>query len=301
MKKTPSIVLPIAAFLTAVFVISATVDSHAQIWKNMGKKIEKKIENQASKRLERKIDKTIDKGFDKAEGAAEDAIKNDNDKADTKKTAKESGAVVAEKKTLASVYSFPIGVTYDMNKKGGKKEEKLPSTTLWLSAGDYVGMSSSMQKDMFMVMDNGQMIAFMEQKKTYIVLGSGLFEQLGQSAVEEAEGEPAQDYDIKQVGSEELLGYPCTIYEITSTDQTARIWITEALSFESSGFMGALSYLFKNTKTNMPDFTKTPAAGVLMKMETTDSSTNETIQMVATAVHTDGRKLRSGDYQSMGF
>lgn len=301
MKKSLSIFLPVTAMITVIFLVSSFSSSQAQIWKNMGKKLEKKIENQASKRLERKIDKTIDKGFDKAEETAEDAVKKDGNKDDAKKTKNDSPTGVSDKKPLASVYNFPIGVTYDMVKKGGKKDEKLPSTTMWLSADDYVGMSSSVQKDMFMVMDGEQMIAFMEQKKTYMVLGSGLFGQLGQSVMEETEREPAQDYTINQVGSEQLLGYPCTIYEITSANQTSRIWITESLSIEGSGFMGALSYLFKSTKSSMPDLTKAPTAGVMMKMETTDSSSAETIRMEATAVHTDGKEVRSGDYQSMGF
>src|SRR5690554_5083795 len=63
-----------AAFIGLLFLMAVPMESNAQIWKNLGRKLEQKVENEASRRAERKLDQAINKGFDKLEDSADKAI-----------------------------------------------------------------------------------------------------------------------------------------------------------------------------------------------------------------------------------
>jgi OOP family OmpA-OmpF porin len=66
-------------FMTLTILFTSFV-THAQIWKDTGKKLEKKLEQKSSQRLERKMDRAIDKSLDKVEEAPEKANKKNKAK-----------------------------------------------------------------------------------------------------------------------------------------------------------------------------------------------------------------------------
>ena len=305
--------------------------AQGQIWKNMGKKIEKKVEDQASRRLERKIDQAIDKGFDSVENAADEAVRSDNKpkSEDTKaggESAQPSQATGASSTTttdtpsadaiykalgiqnsanaapLTGTYDFKVGVTYETTVSSQKSKEKNPGFTLWISENPYMGMATDANNSMFMVMDGEKMITFMEQNKTYMVLGGAMFQGAVAAAAEEAENDSnPSDFSISKVGTEKILGYDCDVYEMKSDETVATVWLTNALGVSpGSAFMSSFSTLMKNNKTQLPsNFNQ--AAGVMLKMESKNTKDQEEISLVATQISQNGKSIDASQYKSMGF
>lgn len=287
MRKTS---LFLAFILTYVLLPQSAT---AQIWKNFEKKVGKKIEQQADRRLEKKVDKAIDKGFDKIEESTE--IKPNEKPDEGKKQGgdnKDPGAVPGSSATnaapVAGTYRFSMGVTYRM--ESSDKKEKMPSTSVWISDGAYIGMASDMQKSMFMVMDEGRMIAFMEDKKTYMTLGSGVASTIMNEAQKNTTDEKVE---FEKVGTETIAGYPCDIYRMTTSDTEARIWV--APSIEVSGFMKSFAAITRNSRIPAD----APASGLLLKMESKDKK-GETFTMTATEIHRDPKIINTSEYKGMG-
>ncbi len=262
--------------------------SEGQIWKNIEKKVGKKIEQQADKRLERKIDKTIDKGFNKLEDAAETST--NTDKPSAKNDSKTTKATPTA--TLADSYSFTLGVSYQIGT--ANKKDKIQNATIWVSDKEYIGMSTAAQKSMFMVMDEGRMIAFMEDKKTYMSLGSGFASTIMDEAKNQADDVDNTDVKFETIGSESILGYKCDIYKISTSDATSKVWI--APSIEVSGFMKSFAAMSRNSK--LP--TSGPTKGMMLKMESKDNKSGEVQSIVATEIHKTPKNIKTADYKSMG-
>lgn len=263
------------------FVLPA--DAEAQIWKNLGKKIEKKVEDQASRRLEKKIDKTIDKGFDAAEDGLDDAAKS---------------GTAQSKKAIAKQYDFNLGITYEIS-QDNKKNDQVGGMSMWFSNEPYVGMSSDAQTDAFMVMDDGQIITFMESNKTYMVMGTGFLGQIVGGAEEAADDSTPADFKMEKIGSEQILGYNCDIYRVTSDDTQSRIWVAPSLGKAASGLMQGFGSFLPKNQINMADLDRMNM-GMALKVVTTNDK-NETITMQATKVHKQGKKINTSNYKSMGF
>lgn len=315
---------PILYPLLTIFLLSLLPDmAAAQIWKDFGKKVEKKIEDQASRRLERKVDKTIDKGMDKVEQAADDAVKGDGKTPAAKEPAKgqttgsvakgnsktTDAATPAEKQTIPDLqaaaanvsisesYDFPLGISYDMQTDAKNSRQ---STTMWFGKEDYIGMSVSAQKDMFMVMQNSNMVTFMLKQKKYMALGSGMMKGVLNTAAEEASKEDkVEDFSIKKIGTEKILNYNCDVYEVKSSEYTTKIWLTQDLGVEGTHFMSAFSMMAKSQR-KFPDI-RNQAGGLMLKMEGKSTKDKDTMLMEATQIHSEGFKFNTSGYSSLGF
>lgn len=281
--------------LLFVIIICSLVgkSAEAQIWKNIEKKVGKKIEQQADRRLERKIDKTIDKGFDKLEDAAESKSTKPASKPANEKDYNEAIRTIggSNEVILEDVYNFKIGVTYQV--VTSNKKNKAQNMTMWISDKDYIGMNTAAQKSMFMIMDKGRMIAFMEDKKTYMSLGAGLTDALIKEAENQAEEDDDLNVKFEKTGIETLLGYACDVYKVTTADGVSRIWIAPSIGV--SGFMKSFAAMSRNSK--IP--THGPASGMLLKMESNDTKSGEIFTMTATEIQKTPKILNTSNYKSM--
>lgn len=264
------------------------LSSEGQIWKNIEKKVGKKIEQQADKRLERKIDKTIDKGFNKLEDATETST--NTNKSETKESPK--AAKTTANATLADSYNFTLGVSYQMGISN--KKDKMQNATIWVSDKEYLGMSTAAKKSMFMVMDGGSIIAFMEDTKTYMSLGAGFTATIMNEVENQAEESDNSHVKFENIGSETVLGYKCDVYKISTSDAESKVWI--APSIEVSGFMKSFAAISRNSK--LP--TTGPTKGMMLKMESKDKKNGDIQSIVATEIHKTQKSIKPADYKSMG-
>jgi hypothetical protein len=110
----------------------------------------------------------------------------------------------------------------------------------------------------------------------------------------------APEVKIRKTGkSENVLGYKCDQYEITSKDSKTLVWITTELGVGYSNLMSSLSMMMKTGGgLSLPD-TKGMTNGVMLKMEGTDLSNNKTIQLVAKSVNKDGMLIKTAGYKGM--
>ncbi len=313
MKKQMNMPLWSAVSILFVLLAATPVASHAQLLRNLGKRVEQKVEEQANRRIERRVDRAIDKGMDKVEQGVEDAVTGDGSK--TSKTGAgqtgtdPSGNAVISMGSLfggANIavrdqYQFTVGVSYDMTNTENEKEEQLPGTTLWLSSEDYLGVASGMQQNMFMVIDGGGMITFMMDQKQYLTMSGDILGKMAGAAAEQADVDvPEADYTFARVGSETILGHPCEIYEAKSEDSHTRVWITQALGVKVGDFGSAFSSFMRNSPTQLPDLSTQPA-GVLLKMESNILETGQHVRMEATEIHQDGKTFNTAEYKSFGM
>jgi len=312
MKKQKNLLL--WSVLSLVFVLANSVPfaAHAQVLKNLGKRVEQKVENQANRRIERRIDRAIDKGMDKVEHGVEDAVKGDGNKPQAASKPSQMGtpsnaAVSTESLfggsniAVKDEYKFMLGVSYDMTSTENNKKEQLPGTTLWLSGENYMGVGTAMQQGIFMVMDEGGMITFMENDKRYLAMSADMVGKMAETAAQQADVEvDASDYTFSRIGSEKILGQPCEIYEVKSEDAHTRIWITQALGVDVGGFGSAFSSFMKNSPAKIPNLSEQPA-GVLLKMESTLVESGQQVTMEATEIHRDGKTFSTAGYQRFGM
>lgn len=299
--------------LLVVLFMCEPMTADAQIWKNLGRKIEKKVEEQASRRAERKIDQAINKGFDKVEQTADDAVKGTG-KATEGKT-KTGGAAEStdmsavmssmmsgsgEAAKIKDLYEFDIAITYELKDKPSAKPVNM---SMALGKGEYMGMSTEVQGSpaMFMILDEGQMSTFMLEQQKYMVIGSGLTDQMLAAAAEHAEEEDdsAADVSIRKVGSERILNYACDIYEMTTDDGTVKVWLTQELGLAGNHFLSSFSALMRNNG-KMPQM-GSQVGGLLLKMEAKDKRGRNTTSMVATDINDNGFTFNTTGYSPIGF
>lgn len=298
--------------LLVVLFMCEPMTADAQIWKNLGRKIEKKVEEQASRRAERRIDKAIDKGFDKVEQTADDAVKGSGKAADGKSNA--GGAARSsdmsvmssilsgsgETANIKDLYEFDLAITYELKDKPSAKPVNM---SMALGKGEYMGMSTEAQGSpaMFMILDEGQMSTFMLEQQKYMVIGSGVTDQMLAAAAEhvEEEDDSAADVSIRKVGSERILNYACDIYEMTTDDGTVRVWLTQELGLAGNHFLSSFSALMRNNG-NMPQM-GSQVGGMLLKMEAKDQRGRNTTSMVAIDVNDNGFSFNTTGYSPIGF
>jgi len=284
-----------------VFLIPQT--SKAQLLKGLGKKLEKKVEQQINNRVERQADKAINKGMDKVENAAEEAIKGSGNRQPDTGGAPSSDIgnmgfpTGTSDVTLSDTYDFTLGVTYQT--QGSK--DKATEMTMWFGGEDYIGMSVTQEKDMFMVMHGANMIAFMEKEKSYMVLGGGMTAGVLGAAVEETENDTFdEEFSIKKIGSERILNYNCDVYEATTSEYTTKLWLTTELGVDAGHFMSAFGQLTKTSMGGLPNM-KNQAGGILLKMEGKSLKDKDTMRMEATSINKQGKNIHTKDYKSFGF
>lgn len=303
---TNNFMRPLSSIVLILIVIFAAtpLQSDAQVWKNLGKKIEEKVTNEASRRAERKIDKTINKSFDKLEGSAERAFIGGAGM-DQSQIEAVMGAMSADV-SLKDQYDFKLGITYDL--QAGKPRKKAESTemTMWFSDQPYLGMEARGGGEaMTTVLDDGQVVIFMENQKSFMAIGSGMF-----SALENAAGQVIEVNDVEdnleevsfdRLADETVLGLRCQVYLAKSKEAESRIWVTEDLGIDMlKGFADSFSTL---TRQNMRDrMALAPQmSGVLLKMQSKDLDTGESMTMEAKEIHRKGKAIRSADYKRAGM
>jgi len=264
------------------------VMGQSQLLRKLEKKVQQKVEDQATKRADKKLDESINSIFDQAEGSLANMGKN-----------KDGSPIV-----LPGAYQFDMGITYQLKSSQKGKQEKMPETTLWFGNDAYTGMSTSAQKNYFMVMDQGNMITLMQDSKTYMALGGGFLDGLagaaaGDQDVLEAESNSEQSVpEFKKVGTESILGKTCTIYEMEDADSKSRIWVSEMKS-QTGSFMAAFAQITKDAKWTQHALAE--ATGMVLKVVSTDKKSKDVVEMEAVRLHEDGLRIETAGYKTMGL
>lgn len=280
-----------------VLLAMTPLDANAQVLKGLGKKIEKKVEQQVNRRVDRRVDNAINKGMDKVEDAAEGAIEGSGKNEKPEGNGTNNVPMRANNVSIAGSYDFTLGLTYNI--RSGK--EKPLETTLWFSKADYMGMSTSTENNMFMIMHNENIITFMEKEKNYMVIGSGMMRGIANAVAKETQDDSeAEDISIEKIGTERFLNYNCDVYEVKSSEYTSKIWVTQDLDTEAGHFMKAFSTLVKDDMGRFGDM-QDGANGIMLKMEGMNVKDNEVMIMETTAIHEQGLQFDTSEYTSVGF
>lgn len=290
--------------LLSIFLLPMPQHAEAQIWKNLGRKIEKKVEDQASRRLERKIDKAIDKGFDEAESAADNAVKAGNSKDNSESSASTANQSKSQANassvsgggntSVEDSYKFNLGVEYELQSNGNSDKINM---TMWFSKNGYVGMDASTGNgSMTTVIDTDNMIVFMEDQKSYMVMSNSMLGAISKAAVKEAEKSDPTKVKMTRLADEKILGYNCQVYQITSEDGESKIWITTELDANPLGITEGMK--------NFGGGVQIPAQvkdmnGAMMKVESRNTKDKEQVVMQAIKVHKDGKTINSKEYKNM--
>lgn len=285
--------------VAALFMALTPAVSEAQILRNITKRVTEKVEQEASRRVDRKIDQAVNKGFDKVEDAANQSMAD--------KLNQMMGAM-SEDVTLRSSYDFKIGVTYDMsNTDANGRQENLTEMTMWFSDEPYVGSEvSAGRQQTTSVIDDGQIIMFNDAEKTYMGISSRTMDAFSKAASDAgAQVEIGEESDVKvsmqRLADERILGFSCKVYEFTGDGVHSKLWYTEELDvnmFEAyAKSMGALNqYATSQVPKEARDF-----KGTLLKMQSVDPESGDTIVMEAKEVNRNGRTIQSSQYSRLGL
>ena len=293
--------------MAILFMAIAPVVSEAQILRNITKRVTEKVEQEASRRVDRKIDQAVNKGFDKVEEGIDGAVTSGDstNQSMTDRLSQMMGAM-SEDVTLRSSYDFRIGVTYDMsNTDENGRQENLTQMTMWFADEPYVGSEVSADgQQSTSVIDDGQIIMFNEAEKTYMGISSrtmDAFSKVARDAGADVEIEEVGEVNMRRLADERILGYTCKVYEITGDGVQSKLWYTEELGvnmFEAyAKSMGALNqYATSQVPKEARDF-----KGTLLKMQSVDPETGDTIVMEAKEVNRNGRTIQSSQYRRLGL
>src|SRR5690606_20041971 len=131
---------------------------------------------------------------------------------ETQSTNRTRGASMgANHVSIAGTYDFTLGVTYNIRNDKDKPME----TTVWFGKADYIGMSTSTENSMFMIMHNENIITFMEKEKNYMVIGSDMMRGIANAVTKETPNDSeAEDISIEKIGTDRILNYNCDVYEV---------------------------------------------------------------------------------------
>jgi hypothetical protein len=259
--------------------VSFSTYGQSSLLKRLEKKVQHKVEDQATKRAERKLDDALDNALDKAEGSLSNLGKN------------KDGTPIQ----VAEHYQFDLGIRYELKSNQKGKQEKMPSTTLWFGRQPYMGMSTDAQQSMFMVMDNGHIITFLPDSKTYMAMsGAALGSIVSTSESKDTEYEP----QIRQVGNESILGQSCKVFEVIDDDHIMRIWISD-LNGNTQSFMSAFAQMAKAGNLHQQGMKE--MEGIALKVLTTHKKTNDITEMVAVELLREGKKFSTTGYKTMSF
>lgn len=286
-----------------LLVIGVPLESEAQILRNLTKRLEEKIESEATRRAERKIDQAVNKSFDKLEESASSAFKGiqfDQNQIDAM-----VGAMSADV-TLKDTYDFNLGITYETKVTDGNSEDAETTMTMWFSDDSYIGMDvDGGNERMLSVLDEDHVVVFMKDKKTYMAIGSAMFEAMGQMAeehIQDAVNEPDEEFSFTRLPDETILGQRCKVYQVRSEESESRVWYTEDLGVDMlKSFSKSLSTLTRQDMTQKMPSGMEGAAGVMMKMEARDLNSGEVMTMEAKTIHRNGTMIKSADYKRAGI
>ncbi len=207
--------------------------------------------------------------------------------------------------TLPGEFIFRTGISYDIASGKSDNVQKIQGMTLWFAEADYMGIEAGAQKMIFMVYDmkSMKMLTLMEAQKMAMVMD---MKKMGQDVAAAADEKEVPDVKITKTGvKEDILGYSCDQYKVTSETTTSLVWLTTQLGTDFGNFaksMGvAMGGMNKNKKTgSFPDL-KGMAKGAMLKMEATDTSTGDVTTIKATAVNKDGKTINTSGYKVMSM
>jgi hypothetical protein len=201
-------------------------------------------------------------------------------------------------------YKFKLGVNYEMSR--GKAAENKNEVSYLFSEGNYTGITMGDQGMLIVYdLDKKMMITFMQQQKMYMIMD---FDKIRQKAEEMSKDAgqktpSATDTKITKTGkTETILGYKCEQYQVTGKNSNMLVWITTELGANYGNFMQGMSAIMKggNMGAVFPEV-KGMANGVMLKMETTDSSNNNSMQMVAKSINKEGLVFKTAGYKGMAM
>ncbi|HEX5024315.1 MAG TPA: DUF4412 domain-containing protein [Agriterribacter sp.] len=202
-------------------------------------------------------------------------------------------------------FTFKTGITYDITSGKSDDAQKIQDMTLWFAEGDYVGIEMGAQKMMFMVYDlkSMKMLTLMEAQQMAMVMD---MKKMGQDVATAAGEKEVPDVKITKTNiKEDILGYSCDQYKVTSETTESLVWLTTQLGADFGNFaksMGiAMGGMKGNKKTgSFPDM-KGMAKGAMLKVEAKDASTGDMTRIEATAVNKEGKTINTSGYKVMNM
>jgi len=203
--------------------------------------------------------------------------------------------------TLPGEFTFKTGITYDITSGESDDAKKLQDMTIWFAEGDYMGIEAGAQKMMFMVYDmkSMKMVTLMEAQKMAMVMD---MKKMGQEVAEATGEKDVPDVKIIKTGvKEDILGYSCDQYKVTSETTESLVWLTTQLGTDFGNFAKSMGMAMGGLKGNkkagsFPDL-KGMAKGAMLKMEAKDASTGDITRIEATAVNKEGKIINASGYK----
>jgi len=270
---------------------------------NKAEEVKDRAKNKAENRLDNKIDNAIDGGLNKLEGIFKKKKKKKT--ADTKKGRAKTGNPIFkglsrtnQPLTIRPVYEFGSDMTFLVEQDNPDKSDKMEQMTFQyffpkVTTENYLGMKGSNASikqsganDMMMVMDNGQMLTFIDQGTIKVVNG------ITMNGAESADADNASDAgdektsEFSKTGrTKVILGYTCEEYVSESDDYKMNFWVAPTMKAQANGL--ATMFLAMNKNANMPAtmFDANKDAGMLLELETLDKENQNRFIMKATALN----------------
>lgn len=216
------------------------------------------------------------------------------------------GIYAQESGKLPEEYQFKLGITYDMFSGKNDKVKKGQEMSMWYSEAGYTGIGMGGQTTMFMVYDmkSMKMLTLMEAQKMAMVMDiKKLIDQVSDKAGVNADDTP--DGKITKTGkSEKILGYTCEQYKISSDKAETLVWITSELGSGFGDYAKSMAMAMGGGKATkgkgFPDM-QGVANGVMLKMESTDTSKGELTRIEAIAIDKGGKKLNTSGYKMINM
>lgn len=211
-----------------------------------------------------------------------------------------------ESAKLREEYLFKLGITYEMFSGKKDKLKKGQEMSMWYSEAGYTGIGMGGQTAIFMVYDmkSMKMLTLMEAQKMAMVMDiKKLIDQVSDKAGVNANDTP--DGKITKTGkSEKILGYTCEQYKVSSDKSETLVWITNELGSGFGDYAKSMAMAMGGGKATkgkgFPDM-QDVANGVMLKMESTDTSKGELTRIEATAVDKEGKKINTSGYKMINM
>ncbi|MBC6491370.1 DUF4412 domain-containing protein [Flavihumibacter stibioxidans] len=206
---------------------------------------------------------------------------------------------------LQDEYKFQMGITYNMTMEKGGRNGKTNQMTMWFAPADYAGFDVGEQKGMAMVYDfkSEVMVTFMEAQKMGMIIDmKKIHKMVADQAALEGRDLKEEEVKITKTGrTENILGYKCAEYSVVSDKSTGNVWVTSELGAGFGNYMKNFSMIMQGNQkgqSNLPNM-KGLASGVMLRMETKETSSGDVSRFDATAVNKEGKIIKTAEYKIM--
>lgn len=266
--------------LLAFTFISTVTTTNAQLLKRLGQRLEKTIEKTIERKAEEKVERTTENAFD--------STFNSTSKKNTNKTASILGSIGNQPKPEEN-YTFSHKYVMEIT-----SENNSNTLNYYLSnSGHFMGMDLSEKKsDVFTVMDakRNALYTFMTSGKDKTLISTGF----DITATTEEQNSKA-DVSIKKTGqTKTILGYSCDEFEVSATDFSGTIWVTQDAGVQFLKMKPMKKSAFNQTWLNY-------AKGLVMEMTMVDKSKRKAkhITMRCIALNKTNFTIHSQNYKSL--